>query len=130
MKKWMTCGAMLCVLLAAAGLAQTPSTEKGRIEVPFPFLVERTTLPPGTYLISENSSTHQLIFRNIERGSASVFVNSNDVDISRNATGDSGKIQAVFAPDDSGRQVLHRLSFPADSHANDLWHKTGIPEPH
>ncbi len=61
MKRWMIVGGVVCLLLAIAGSAQTAWREKARIYVPYSFVVGKATLPAGTYLVYENTSTQQLL---------------------------------------------------------------------
>lgn len=117
--------AVLCALLARPAIAQNQFIEVTKVNVPFDFVVNHTTLPAGQYVVSANTDGHRFIIQNQTHSKYAVFVANNNISLNDSEITDNSKM--VFSLRD-GEHVLHQIYLRGDDHTHDILHARDVTE--
>ena len=108
------------VLVAALPLGAQTLTARTVVNIPFEFVANEKTLPPGDYTIEVvNSQALKLT-----GPTDSVFVITNEASGSQELT----ETKLVFTQQ-NGQHVLHQVWTAGQPHIHDLAHPAGTPQP-
>jgi hypothetical protein len=116
------CLIMLVALITTPLAAQNTSMMITRLDVPFDFVVNETTLPAGNYAVWSDFDNQVLTISNTATG-AQVFALINSFEV-QPATGES---KLVFRRD-GYTHVLHQVQRAGDTHTHDLVHRADVIE--
>ena len=113
----------LCWLLVGHALAQKWSGPVVTTNVPFDFVVNRTTLPQGNYVITAYETGHMLMIQNTEQPEYVAVVLNNNVAMNPQTSRVHTKMIFLMS---NGQHVLHQISF--DDHTHDIIHGKDVAE--
>ena len=116
---------VLCTLFAGSAIAQTLFISATKVNVPFDFVVNHTTLPAGEYVVSANTDGHRLIIQNKTEPKYAIFVANNNILLNQSEIQNKSKM--VFAVND-GLHILHHVYLAGDNHTHDIVHGSDVTE--
>ena len=116
----------LYVLFTGPVVAQSSSTLKMAVYVPFNFVVNNTSLPAGNYMVSTYTSGRLIMIQNEDKPEY-VKVASNINVALQDPTAVHKSSKLVFRLN-NGQHVLHQIYITGDDHAHDIVHGNDVAE--
>ena len=116
----------LCLIFAGVAPAQQQwSSPKLISDVPFDFILNGTTFPAGTYVVTTYTNGQILKLQNRDKPEFATMVFNHDILLAPSSI--HHRASLVFSLN-NGQQVLHQIRLAGDNHTHDIVHGNEVAE--